>query len=143
MGNCLIRNNQISAQDEKDDQQPREVIEQMKTPPSSILEPEMPEESLKKKKIVRFKLKEDEERSNGACGNSRSGIVRVRLVVTKEELQRILSCENDNQQTSLEQLLSSMKLRGSRICEVGEDDDGVINAWRPTLESIPEDRSMK
>ncbi|XP_054794894.1 uncharacterized protein LOC129312439 [Prosopis cineraria] len=146
MGNCLIRNNQISAHD--DDIYDDAVVEQMKTSDSSFKsEPAaaMHEESMKKKKKhkkVSFELQNKDEERNGKQIRSRSGSVRIRLVVTQEELKRILSSENDTQQTSLEQLLSSVKLGGSRICEVTGDDDGAMNAWRPALDSIPEDISQ-
>ena len=77
-------------------------------------------------------------------GDSTSGAMRISLVVTKEELKRMLRDrnENDSQQTSLEQLLSNMVLRDKRVFEVEKNARG-INSWRPALESIPEDCSMK
>ena len=72
--------------------------------------------SLQSKK-VRFK-KEDGEGSHH--GDSTSGPVRIRLVVTKEELKRVLRDrnENDPQHTSLEELLNDMVLRDKRVFEV-------------------------
>ncbi|XP_028808402.1 uncharacterized protein LOC114762971 [Neltuma alba] len=156
MGNCLItRNNQISAQDDDDlhDEQPGDSLEvEQKTISSgssfdqsdpAAMPPE--ESSMKKKKKigkkVRFELQKDEEtRKDQIC--RRSGSVRIKLVVTQEELKRILRHEKESQHTTLEQLLSSVKLSGrGRTCQViAEDDGGAINAWRPTLESIPEDQ---
>ncbi|KAG4981147.1 hypothetical protein JHK82_034395 [Glycine max] len=93
------------------------------------------------KKKVRLKT-EDGEGSHH--GDSASGPVRIRLVVTKEELKRMLRNrnENDPQHTSLEQLLSDMVLRDKRVFEV-EKYGGSVNSWRPGLESIPEDCSTK
>ncbi|KAF7805799.1 uncharacterized protein G2W53_037960 [Senna tora] len=56
----------------------------------------------------------------------------------KKKMVRIVRNEKD---TSLEQLLCAIKLGiRSRISELPEDD-GSIYTWRPTLETIPEDRS--
>ncbi|KAK7324794.1 hypothetical protein VNO77_28640 [Canavalia gladiata] len=107
-----MRNSQISAQDEEESKR----VEQIKTS------------------------------GKGSQSNSTSGPVRIRLVVTKQELKRILrnktENENDAQYTSLEQLLSDMKLREKRVFEI-EEKGRSISSWRPALESIPEDRSMK
>ncbi|KAK4255345.1 hypothetical protein QN277_008357 [Acacia crassicarpa] len=158
MGNCLIRNNQISAQDDGDDDNyvivdeqrgESEVDQEKKKTITSGASFESEEGMKKKKRIkkkVRFELQEgDGNEEEGREGIRRkSGFVRIKLVVTQKELKRILSHENGTQQqTTLEELLSSVKLRGSRrICEVigREDDGGAINAWRPALESISEDQ---
>ncbi|XP_027348559.1 uncharacterized protein LOC113860106 [Abrus precatorius] len=138
MGNCL-RNNKISSQDH--DSYEASVIEARdelrKTCPLSKLETPRKEQSMKK---VRFKLQNDiDEGDRGSHGDSRSGSVRIRLVMTQEELKRMLSCKDDAKHTTLEQLLGAVKLRGGRISGVGEHEhDGGINSWRPALESIPE-----
>ena len=164
MGNCLIRNNQVSAQDDYDydgeykvDRKPcqLEVDDQLKKKEEDVKEPadiKMPEENMKKEKKIKKKVRFELEKDDGEKGREeigvkrRSGSVRIKLVVTQEELRRILvSHENGTQQqkTTFEQLLSSVRSTGSnRSCEViGEDiNDGAINnGWRPTLESIPED----
>ncbi|KAI9094195.1 hypothetical protein K1719_026777 [Acacia pycnantha] len=155
MGNCLIRNNQISAQDDDDDnyvvvdeQRAESEVDQEKKKTLTSGSSFESEEGMKKKKRikkkVRFELQEDDDDKEEGREKIRrkSGSVRIKLVVTQKELKRILSHDNGTQQqTTLEQLLSSVKLRGSkRICEViGGDNGGAINAWRPTLESIPED----
>nr|ACU16518.1 unknown [Glycine max] len=127
MWNCCLRNKQVSSQDKNEEGGKK--VEETKTISRGM------------KKKVRFK-KEDGE--GGHHGDSTSGPVRIRLVVTKEELKRVLRDrnENDPQHTSLEELLSDMVLRDKRVFEV-EKNAGGINSWRPALESIPEDRSMK
>lgn len=126
MWNCCLRNNQVSAQDEKEE---GKKVEKIKTLSCGM------------KKKVRFKIQDCEGSTHG---DSRSGRVRIRLVVSKEELKRMLrnKNENDAQHTSLEQLLSDMILREKRVSEIGKFG-GSINSWRPDLESIPEDHSMK
>ncbi|KAH1143975.1 hypothetical protein GYH30_034277 [Glycine max] len=127
MWNCCLKNNQVSSQDE--DKEGEKVEKIIKTISCGM------------KKKVRLKT-EDGEGSHH--GDSASGPVRIRLVVTKEELKRMLRNrnENDPQHTSLEQLLSDMVLRDKRVFEV-EKYGGSINSWRPGLESIPEDCSTK
>ncbi|RDX60655.1 hypothetical protein CR513_61183, partial [Mucuna pruriens] len=131
MWNCCLRNNQVSAQGENEE---GKKVEKVKTFSPFELEGGM-------KKKVRFKIQDGE----GSCSNSTtSGPVKIRLLVTKEELKRVLrnNNENDPQHTSLEQLLSDMILREKRVYEIGKYG-GSMNSWRPALESIPEDRSMK
>ncbi|KAL5082025.1 hypothetical protein RYX36_010446 [Vicia faba] len=123
MGNCIRKNQISSKQDEKED---IKRVMKMKTPRRE-------EDSLKKK--VRFKIQD---------GNS-SSIVRVKLVVSREELKRVLrnkNIENGVKNTSLEELLNDMKLKEKSVAKV-EADDGGLNCWRPDLDSIPEDYSMK
>ncbi|XP_061350340.1 uncharacterized protein LOC133295518 [Gastrolobium bilobum] len=139
MGNCL-KNNKISAQDHENINEtplePSEAkVDQIKTSPSSKLE--APRRGQRMKKKIRFKIEKDDEGDRGSNGNSKSGTVRIRMVMTQQELKRMLRCKDDAQHTSLEQLLGVMKLRGGRISEACEYD-GDINSWRPALESIPE-----
>ncbi|XP_061336612.1 uncharacterized protein LOC133283727 [Gastrolobium bilobum] len=140
MWKCL-RNNQISAQDQDHDNEGKKVEKIKTSSSSSKLETARREDSMKKK--VRFKI-QDDRGGEGSASNSTSDPVRIRLVVTKEELKRMLSYKNvnDAQLTSLGQLLSDMKLREKTLSQI-EENDGSINSWRPALESIPEDCSMK
>ncbi|QCD87924.1 uncharacterized protein LOC114170085 [Vigna unguiculata] len=119
MGNCL-RKSKISAQ----------VHEKVKVVPTmSKLEAAEMEERMKKK--VRLMVK-----NGGSC---KSGGLRIRVVMSQEELKKMLS---QQQSTSMEQLLHAVKLRGGRISEVGDDcfdDDERIGSWKPSLDSIPED----
>lgn len=89
------------------------------------------------KNRVRLRLQEGNSETN-------SGVVRIKLVVTQEELKQILSYKSRSGSnfSSAEQLLSEMKImRGRSVSEVDKSDHGTIvhGSWRPTLESIPED----
>ncbi|GMJ13407.1 hypothetical protein HRI_005009900 [Hibiscus trionum] len=89
----------------------------------------------KKKKVESFR--------SGKRGESKNGVVRIRLVVTQEELKQIImSSGKDLKQPSMEQMMRVLKLRGVRVSE--EDGrrtrDGEFHGgWRPALESIPEE----
>ncbi|TKY66968.1 hypothetical protein E2542_SST09859 [Spatholobus suberectus] len=136
MGNCL-RNNKISSQDHENYEAPviEANVEQVKTLSLSKLEALRMEQSMKKK--VRFKIQNDTyEGERRSHGHSRS--VRIRVVMTQEELKRMLRFKDEAQHTSLEQLLDAVKLRGGRISEVGVYGEGM-NSWKPSLDSIPED----
>ncbi|KAK7263526.1 hypothetical protein RJT34_31117 [Clitoria ternatea] len=127
MGNCFT-SNKILAHHHQSYAEPK-VEHVIKASSSS-------KQSMKK---VRFKSQNDiieEGDHRGSCG------VRIRIVMTQEELKKMLSYKDDAQHTSLEQLLGAFKLRGGGISEVGEYNE-YINSWRPALESIPEDRLMK
>ncbi|XP_020234182.1 uncharacterized protein LOC109814224 [Cajanus cajan] len=146
MGNCL-RSNKISAQDHGENYEttPSKVEKIIKVPPSSKLEaPRVDQSSIMKKK-VRFNIIENDgsyeggERGSGK-GNCRS--VRIRVVMTQEELKRMLRCKDEAHHTSLEELLDAVRLRGGRISEVGECGDERMDSWKPSLDSIPEDSLM-
>ncbi|KAK8627694.1 hypothetical protein V6N13_135298 [Hibiscus sabdariffa] len=97
-----------------------------------------------KKKVARFKLSAEtggDDRS-GKQGESKNGVVRIRLVVTQEELKQIImSGGKDLKQPSMEQMMRVLKLRGVRVSEDGRTGDGgeFHGGWRPELESIPEE----
>ncbi|MED6196580.1 hypothetical protein PIB30_048799 [Stylosanthes scabra] len=140
MWSCM-RNSKVSAEDTDEKKEP------VKKRSSS--KPAQREESMKKKKKkkvkkVRFEISDDRG-ENGNDGDCTSGTRRIRLVVTKEELRRMVMEKDAQQYASLEQLLKDMKMREKRKSEVEEehDDDGGMNSWRPGLESIPEDSSMR
>ena len=117
-----MKKNRLSSAQEHEAEAVEEMKMKMKLSAKTNSEP-----APRRKESIRFKAKE----------NGRSGAVRIKVVVTQEELKRILSYEKDSQKTTLEQLLSAMKLRGRGKYE------GDTNTWRPSLESIPEDRSLK
>ncbi|CAL5200543.1 unnamed protein product [Lathyrus oleraceus] len=122
MGNCLIKNQISSKQDENED---IKRVMKMKTPKRE-------EDGMKRK--VRFKIQD---------GNS--SIMRIKVVVSKEELKRVLrnkNIENGVKNSSLEELLNDMKLKEKSVAKI-EEVDGGLNCWRPDLDSIPEDYSMK
>lgn len=77
-------------------------------------------------------------------------VVRIKVVVTREELDQIMKCSSNISSSkgnylkgsSVEKLVGAMKLRGTRVYEVGTKDDnnrGGSSNWKPALESIPED----
>ncbi|KAJ7948155.1 DUF4228 domain-containing protein [Quillaja saponaria] len=144
MGNCLRTSHKISTQHDEHEL-PRELSEgkieagrETTTFSSSEL---VPAKRARVKKMVGFKLQEDDDNGDGgrSQGDSKSGLVRIKVVVTQEELRKILNYKNDPQCSSLEQLLGDIKLRGRRISKVGDGDRG-INTWKPALESIAEDQ---
>ncbi|KAJ0113007.1 hypothetical protein Patl1_02035 [Pistacia atlantica] len=67
-------------------------------------------------------------------------VLRIKVLVTQEELKQILNYNKDFKYSSVEQLVTAMKLRRPSICEVGTNHDRMNSNWRPALESIPEDR---
>ncbi|XVF43381.1 hypothetical protein PTKIN_Ptkin02bG0035900 [Pterospermum kingtungense] len=144
MGNCLT-SNKIQAQDDQDE--PQGCSSQAKATTSGGAAEvadhgvKSTEKKKKKKKVVRFKLNEENGVDAAKQGESKNGVVRIRLVVTQKELKQILSCSKDLKDSSMEQLIRVMKSRGSRVCEGGStSDDGFHHgAWRPALESIPEE----
>lgn len=92
------------------------------------------------KKTVRFRVDDEEERR-------KLGVVRIRLVVTREELRQILNGEESGPgYSSSEELLAAIKLGSRRSSRKRMDDqrfsssDGDVKSrkWRPALESIPE-----
>nr|GMC77106.1 uncharacterized protein LOC7462054 [Ipomoea batatas] len=92
---------------------------------------------------VRFRVDDEEERR-------KLGVVRIRLVVTREELRQILNGEESGPgYSSSEELLAAIKLgsrRRTTSSRIRMDDqrfsssDGDVKSrkWRPALESIPE-----
>jgi hypothetical protein len=133
MGNCL-RKNQISSSQDHENEEITKRVEKMKRTRR--------EDSLKKK--VRFKVQYG-NKSDYDGNSSTNGILRIRLVVSKEELKRVLSnknIENGVKNTTLEDLLKDMKLKEKNVSKIEEVDVG-LNSWRPDLDSIPEDYSMK
>ncbi|KAI4331048.1 hypothetical protein MLD38_029276 [Melastoma candidum] len=106
----------------------------------------------KKKKMekrVSFKLEDDGDKEGvaggekrGDLGNRKGVTRRVKVVVTKEELRRILeyaerSSSPDSSSSGLEELIMSLRSSrsGGRVCSNG---DG--NALSPGLECIPQHR---
>ncbi|OMO79758.1 hypothetical protein CCACVL1_13443 [Corchorus capsularis] len=69
--------------------------------------------------------------------NIRKGSVKVKIVLTKEELELFLMKLKDNKggNKSLEQLLSEM--------EKARAGGGKVDSWRPSLESIMEDDELR
>lgn len=172
MGNCL-RSNKVLAEYHDDDERPREskvVNEQTQqaistnvtTPSTLATSPEK-----KKKKVVSFRFTEEQEakeenkvkfggrginnNSSSASGDSESGVTRIKLVLTKEELKQVVEymnngSEDHNQYSSLHHLLSVIKSRGQRVSEgagtssSAHEGGRLLNeSWTPMLETIAED----
>lgn len=134
MGNCLA-NNKIIAQDDHESYSDEQAKVEKKMEMSSSKKFEArprKERCMKKNKKVRFEIQNDEEVDRGRS-------VRIRVVMTQEELKKMLSSKDENDDTTLEQLLGVMKLRGGKFCK----RDLSVCSWRPALESIPEDRLIK
>ncbi|KAF5726448.1 hypothetical protein HS088_TW22G00126 [Tripterygium wilfordii] len=133
MGNCFT-SNKIQVQEETIDPQ---VLQGSR----SEIKKNVEGENIKKKKMVRFKLQEQGSCvDEGGHGQSKDGAVRIRVLLTKEELKQILNCKQGFKDSSLEQFLNVMKLRKRiGILEARRSDGGFNGNWRPTLESIPED----
>lgn len=123
MGNCLT-SNQVVSHDEINHHHEQRVE----------LEASGRVESSRKRKLVKFKLREEDKKENGSTG----GGMRIRVVVTKEELKQILSQRNKDLKLScVEQLAKAVRLREMmRIHEAVGSSNG---SWKPALESIPED----
>ncbi|OVA06597.1 hypothetical protein BVC80_1737g2 [Macleaya cordata] len=100
--------------------------------------------------------------TKGSNSSSVGNVVRLKILMTQEELRQILSYNDQNKQqdsnydkyTSIEELLNVMKMRKRRrsrtiskvirsVCKDNnfDDDDDQFrsSSWRPRLESIPED----
>lgn len=143
MGNCLA-NNKIIAQDDHENYNDEQAKVEKKMEMSSSKKFEArprKERCMKKNKKVSFEIQNDEEVDRGRSDGNNCRSVRIRVVMTQEELKKMLSSSKDenDDNTTLEQLLGVMKLRGGKFCK---RDLGVCS-WRPALESIPEDRLIK
>ncbi|GAV66886.1 DUF4228 domain-containing protein [Cephalotus follicularis] len=89
----------------------------------------MPTPKVSKKK-VRFSKPEVLE-----DGQQSSGVVRIKLVITKKELQEILQ---KGGVVSIDDMVSQLQSKQSIQRVVTVDDDKHREGWKPVLESIPE-----
>ncbi|KAF3443690.1 hypothetical protein FNV43_RR13380 [Rhamnella rubrinervis] len=155
MGNCL-RSNKVLVEAHNDALIPKEeeAIKEETQPAICSTTPSKLEsiKEGKKKKVVRFRLPEDEQEkeleenkeniNNSSNGeDSNRGVVRIKLVLTREELKQVVDFMNgsdqDDHSSSVQQFLNVIKSRGQRVSEARE---GLANgSWRPVLESIAED----
>ncbi|CAN1134089.1 hypothetical protein LINPERPRIM_LOCUS16303 [Linum perenne] len=81
----------------------------------------------KTKKKVRFSIPEEQTKSN-------EGVVRIKLVISKSELEELLRRGGVSVSDMVSNHLQGQK---QRLPEV-EDDDDHHHCWKPALESIPE-----
>ncbi|CAA7043888.1 unnamed protein product [Microthlaspi erraticum] len=113
MGNCLRHDNGLAGEEKND------------------LEPESP-----------VKLWEEEvsrcEEESESLMKGESKVVRIKVVVTKEELRQILGHKKGF--SSIQHLVHVLKDSGRNISRVYEEEEVELGGenWRPTLESIPE-----
>ncbi|KAL6953310.1 hypothetical protein U1Q18_024505 [Sarracenia purpurea var. burkii] len=138
MGNCTARNRILAQNDEKD-KKPREAVAVERTRESTSSSKREPERHVNggKKKTVRFRLQEEGANGKESRGFSKSGGVRIRAVVTRRELVQIL--RNESKISSVEQLLSLVKMKNRKVSMVRISQRGTSGGWRPCLDSIPED----
>ncbi|XP_011047269.1 PREDICTED: uncharacterized protein LOC105141672 [Populus euphratica] len=146
MGNCFA-SSKIVSENAMFDQQSNEA-DQMIEKTTRPFVPLAKIERGGKAKMVRFRLNEEVNvDKDGDLGDETAskggGAVRIRVVVTKEELKQILNFRENINYSSVEQLVSALRLRErSRPDEGGTSTDGRImcGGWKPLLGSIPEDR---
>lgn len=117
MGNCLIHDNGLAGK-EKDDLE---------------LEPEPPVMLLEEGKTS-ISGKEESERST----EGESKVVRIKVMVTKEELRQILYHKKGI--NSVQHLVHVLKDSRRSISTANEEEEKDLSDenWRPSLESIPE-----
>jgi len=88
------------------------------------------------KKRVRFACPKEEEKGE------ESGVVRIKLVITKKELELMLRKGAFSVDDHILSQLQKKENTDNQDCKVDEDDDGDGNrsskGWKPMLESIPE-----
>ncbi|VVA98833.1 unnamed protein product [Arabis nemorensis] len=83
----------------------------------------------------------EEEEINERSMEGDSKVVRIKVMVTKEELRQILGHKKGR--NSIQHLVHVLKNNGRNISRVYEEDieeeeELSDENWRPTLESIPE-----
>lgn len=69
---------------------------------------------------------------------AKAGVLRIKAVVTRRELNQILKYKKDTNYSSLDHLMTVMKLRRPQL-RMNDKDDGVNGNRRPALKSIPEE----
>nr|DAD48538.1 TPA_asm: hypothetical protein HUJ06_018475 [Nelumbo nucifera] len=71
--------------------------------------------------------------TNVAEPRREAGVVRIKLVITKQELREMLAKGG----VSVDEMVSQLQSRQSEVGVV-DDDTECCKGWRPVLESIPE-----
>lgn len=69
-----------------------------------------------------------------------NGVVRVKLVITKRQLEEMLSKSLSNKKTSIEDMIVAFQSKSQLRESVHEDPSvkPIYSGWRPSLESISE-----
>nr|DAD40544.1 TPA_asm: hypothetical protein HUJ06_014867 [Nelumbo nucifera] len=133
MGNCCLKPNKVPAWEEP---HRRPLAESGKIPAES-LESMKPNEGGVGVALMRFKTGNEvvsTEESNGD-GKGGGGGVRFRIILTQQELNRILNYKKDSKCVSAEELLSLMKEK-RRMVGARTDNRNESRGWRPTLEGM-------
>ncbi|GAV71704.1 DUF4228 domain-containing protein [Cephalotus follicularis] len=143
MGNCLVKQEKVIKVMKTDG----EVLE-YKAPPMKMHQllpdtnlklhvgqhhnpvPAAPSEDKKKKKKPRFSISEVEN------GKVTSGVVRIKVVISKQELEEMLQQGGVSVDDMISQLQSRRRIQYRAIDKF--DNDGDCKGWKPVLESIPE-----
>lgn len=125
MGNCIIRQNKIM----QTGQEVSKHIESMKVP--RVLGGQMyfPVPVQEASMELNKNLESEAETEDG------NGLVRIKLVITKQELAVMLTKGG----VSVRDLVSHVKKESSNGAVVIEDEDNrYCGRWKPVLDSIPE-----
>ncbi|XP_038902397.1 uncharacterized protein LOC120089037 [Benincasa hispida] len=144
MGNNCFKSNKVMAQDEPEDLLPpieAKKVEEKPRPGSAMAKPKTAEARTggASKKVVRFKLQEEEEKNSGD-----GGVLRIKVVMSQKELKQMLK-DRENNSCTLEELITELKVKGRTTISDGridavEDENG---RWKPDLEGIPEGPLIK
>ncbi|KAK4369417.1 hypothetical protein RND71_013209 [Anisodus tanguticus] len=101
----------------------------------------------KRRKSVRFRVvNDDDDDDEEGKEIMKKGVVRIRVVVTQEELKQILNGQLDysSKDDFLRKIKSENRVRRIRRCRKRLLQDGFFEkmssstSWKPVLESIPE-----
>ncbi|KAG9454045.1 hypothetical protein H6P81_006949 [Aristolochia fimbriata] len=127
MGNCFMRNGGSVENLERVRTDITTTENEVSTPPSKSAEKAMTGQ----KKAVSFKVGDGTVNVANNGGLKTTNVVRLRIMVTPQELNQILK---DNKHGSIEQLVEMIKRDGRVVARVNSG-----RGWKPVLESIPED----
>ncbi|XP_011048784.1 PREDICTED: uncharacterized protein LOC105142721 isoform X2 [Populus euphratica] len=150
MGNCLTSSKIVSqnAKLEQQSEADQELMIEETTTSLASSKIERPKHG-GKARMVRLGL--DEEVNVGKDGemgetttSKGGGAVRIRVLVTREELKQILDFRKNINYSSVEQMIGALRLRERSTDQVGASSDGGVimssSSWKPVLGSIPEER---
>ncbi|PON83084.1 hypothetical protein TorRG33x02_210580 [Trema orientale] len=97
--------------------------------------PLQPQVAVKKKKKVRFSEPEMEADQQQEPS---SKVVRIKLVISKQELQELLKTGGVSVGDMVSKLHTEETKDGSDRFDDHDGDDQQVGCWKPVLESIPE-----
>ncbi|PON42411.1 hypothetical protein PanWU01x14_281690 [Parasponia andersonii] len=98
--------------------------------------PLQPQGAVKKKKKVRFS--EPETEADQQQQEPISKVVRIKLVISKQELQELLKTGGVSAGDMVSKLHTKETKDGSDRFDHDDGDDQQVGCWKPALESIPE-----